>query len=344
MIWNSISDSLQKKGFVPSSKEAKTAEFLIKVTDDKKMYICSIIKNVRGTDITADVIVESAEELQRKFLLSGYMDVSVMHIIITDRDEDVRMLEEKGIQFWIVDVRSQKFMVFENQTENYFGIREVIEDALLNEAGIPQKLPLREYISGNFAPIVTILIIIINIGVFVWCEVFATSEQAEYIVSKGVLGYEYIYEGKEYLRFITSMFLHFGFLHLANNMFMLAIVGNRVERWIGHIRLLMVYFISGFGGGIASVIYHMLQEQDIVSAGASGAVYGVIGAMLVMILKYQDKEFDIRYIFFVLLLLVCGSVQEGVDFAAHIGGLVVGIVSAFALSTGDNEAELNINK
>ena len=85
MIWNSISDSLQKKGFVPSSKDSKTAEFLIKVTEDKKMYICSIIKNVKGTDITADVIVESAEELQRKFLLSGYADVSVMHIIITDR-------------------------------------------------------------------------------------------------------------------------------------------------------------------------------------------------------------------------------------------------------------------
>lgn len=344
MIWNSISDSLQKKGFVPSSKDAKTAEFLIKVTEDKKMYICSIIKNVKGTDITADVIVESAEELQRKFLLSGYTDVSVMHIIITDRDEDVRMLQEKGIQFWVVDVRSQKFMVFENQTENYFGIREVIEDALVDEAGIPQKLPFREYIRGKFAPFMTILMIIINVAVFVWCEFFCTVEEAEYIVSKGVLGHEYIYEGHEYLRFITSMFLHFGFLHLANNMFMLAIVGNRVERFIGHMRFIMVYLASGFGGGIASVIFHMLQGQDVVSAGASGAVYGIIGAMIVMIFKYQDEEFDIRHIFLVLILLTCGSIQEGVDFAAHIGGLIVGSVSAFALSTGKDEFEFDLDE
>lgn len=340
MVWNNISESLQKKGFVPSSKDSRTAEFLIKVTEDKKMYICSIIKNVMGTNITSDVIVESAEELQRKFLLGGYTDVSVMHIIVTDRDEDVKLLEEKGIQFWVVDVRSQRFMVFENQTENYFGIREVIEEALTSEDGNIQKLSFGERRINTFVPFVTAILVIINAIIFFVCQ--GTSPDAEMFMSKGVLGHEYIYVHKEYYRFITSMFLHFDFRHVATNMFMLAIVGSRVERWIGHIRFIMIYFISGFGAGIASVIYHMMIMENVVSAGASGAVYGIFGAMLVMIIKYQDEEFDLRQIFMVLILLVFGSIEEGVDVAAHIGGLVIGIVSALALSMGKGESEVEV--
>lgn len=336
MIYRVIAESLQKKGFVQSSGNPDTAEFLIKVTEDRVMHICSIIKNIKGNHITAEVISESSRQLERKFLLSGYSDVKVMNIIVTDKDEDCGMLQEQGTRFWIVDMRTLRLMIFENQPEDYFSLRNRIEQTLIERAQEENNSPL-SYFDRMKIPYVTAAIIFINIAVFLLCELIGSTEDIDLMIKMGALSHEFIYESHAYYRFITSMFLHFGFLHLANNMFMLAIVGTQLENVIGHLRFALIYLVSGLGAGVASVIFHMLLGENVVAAGASGAIYGIFGAMLVMIIRNRHDNFMLRRILVVIFLLIFGSIQEEIDFAAHAGGLIIGIIAGFSFSSGLGE-------
>lgn len=336
MIYDIISDTLEKRGFVQSSGNPETAEFFIKVTEDKIMHICSIVKNIRDTHITADIVSESTKQLERKFLLSGYNDVKVMNIIVTDKQEDVAKLEEDGTKFWVVDIRSARLMIFEKQPEDYFGIRKKLEEAIIGHPDENKDSETSWILKGNI-PYITVGLILVNVLIFIICEIVGSTEDVELMINMGALGHDFIYEDHEYYRFITSMFLHFGFMHLANNMFMLAIVGSQLENAIGHLRFVLIYVISGLGAGIASVVFHMLLDESVVAAGASGAIYGVFGAMLIMIIRNRHDEFMVKRILIVVFLLVFGSIQEEIDFAAHVGGLVVGMISGFALGMANKE-------
>lgn len=339
MIWDAISEKLMQQGYVQSSRDTRIAEFLIQVTEDKKMNICSIIKNVNGTHVVASQIVESAKQLERKFLLSGYRDVTVMHIIFTDRNEDVSKLEKENIQFWLVDMNALRLMIFENQPDDYCGLKNVIENAVRNynyEDVVKKK---KSYITKNM-PFITIVLIAINVLIFLVCEKFGSTENTGFMIDMGALDYRLISENHEFYRIISCMFLHFGFAHLVNNMFTLGVVGVEIEKWLGHLRYLLIYFISGIGASVASLAYHNFFGEDVVSAGASGAIYGIFGALIVMIFKNRMSDTDKGRVIFVIALLVLGSFQENVDFAAHIGGLVVGMITTFAMSvSGHNIGE-----
>lgn len=336
MITDIITDSLMQQGYVQSSRDRRTAEFMIKVTDDRKMYICSIIKNYDGTHVMAEQIVESAKQLERKFLLSGYSDVSVMHIILSQQDEDVEMLEAGGVNFWIVDLRTGRLMIYENQPEDYASLRGVIEKGLMDSGKQTEmgRSPGRWSYSLKNLPFVTIAIALVNIVVFILCEIIGSTENIDFMVKAGALNYELVFQNGEYYRMFSSMFLHFGFEHIVNNMFSLYIVGEKVENWLGHLRFVCVYLISGFGASVVSLIYHMLMNDNTISAGASGAIYGIFGAMIVMLVAMRNENNDISMsrIGIVVALLILGSIQEEVDFAAHIGGFVVGLISTMAFA------------
>lgn len=336
MVWDAISEKLIQQGYVQSSRDRRIAEFLIQVTEDKKMNICSIIKNVSGTHLPASQIADSAKQLERKFLLSGYSDVNVMNIIFTEYDEDVRTLEDENVNFWIVDMQELRLKIFENQQDDYCGTRNVIERALINYGNdINSNDRKREISRPANVSFVTGALVIINILVFIICEIKGNTEDGGFMVGMGALNHRLVSEYHEYYRLITSMFLHFGVTHITNNMLSLALVGSQIEKWLGHLRYGLIYLISGLGGGVASLAYHRMVGENVVSAGASGAIYGLFGAMLVMMLKNKGNKNAGRSARLTFLLLIFGSFQNNVDFAAHIGGLVVGLIITFAMMPGE---------
>lgn len=175
----------------------------------------------------------------------------------------------------------------------------------------------------------TILLIAINVIVFFALSFFGMTEDAEYMLEHGAMYVPYMLEGEGYYRLFTSMFLHFGIDHLANNMVMLGAIGWNLEYEIGKIKFLIIYLGSGLAGNILSAFGDLMTGEYAVSAGASGAVFGIIGALLYVVIRNKGQTGTISgrgLVFMVILSLYYGFTSSGVDNLAHIGGLIAGFV------------------
>ena len=184
-------------------------------------------------------------------------------------------------------------------------------------------------------PIITIGIIAINILVFVWLSFFGMTEDGSYMLEHGAMFVPLVLGNHEYYRLITSIFLHFGFAHLMNNMVMLFFLGSILEEEIGSFKYLLLYFVSGVAGNILSAFMDLKTGEFVISAGASGAIFGVIGALLIIVAKNHGRlrTLDGRgMVFMVVCSLYHGFTSTGVDNMAHIGGLLSGILLADILS------------
>ena len=126
----------------------------------------------------------------------------------------------------------------------------------------------------------------------------------------------------EYYRLVTVMFVHASILHILFNMYALWIVGPALERWLGRIRFATLYLLSGIGGATASYVFNSPIQP---SVGASGAIFGVFGATLIVA---HRMHYDVRWLLglIVINLLLPVVVPGTIDWRAHVGGLVVGIV------------------
>ena len=125
---------------------------------------------------------------------------------------------------------------------------------------------------------------------------------------------------------LTSAFLHGSFLHIAFNMYVLFALGPVLERVLGHGRYLVLYLVSAVGGGVASFWF---SDVNAVSVGASGAIFGLMGALVV---AGKRLRYDVRQVLILLAInLVIGFIAPGVDWRAHLGGLVTGALVAAVL-------------
>lgn len=132
----------------------------------------------------------------------------------------------------------------------------------------------------------------------------------------------------QWWRMFTSLFLHFGIIHLAFNMLVLANIGPFMESLSGRVSYLILYIVSGIGGGVASLAWH----PTIVSAGASGAIFGLYGGLLGFLLRHRNvlpretlQPLSKGALTFVGYNIIFG-LRPGVDMAAHLGGLAAGFL------------------
>ena len=174
-------------------------------------------------------------------------------------------------------------------------------------------------------------IIIINVIVFIAVELTGGSDDVTHMLNWGAEYAPIIREQGEYYRLFTCMFLHFGLAHLGNNMLILFFVGGYLERAAGKIRFLLIYLLGGLGGSCVSYYMDIVHEQAAVSVGASGAVFAVIGGMLWVLLYHKGRVEDLtvkKMAFMAALSLYFGFTSTGVDNSAHVGGLIIGFLSA----------------
>ena len=175
----------------------------------------------------------------------------------------------------------------------------------------------------------TIILAVINVIVFFVLSFGGMTESATYMLERGAMFVPYVVENGEYYRFFTCMFLHFSFSHLLNNMVTLVFMGRNVELTVGKIRFLIIYFLSGLGGSVLSFAGELATGEYVVSAGASGAIFGLTGALLALALinRGQAGQFSLRdMILMIVLSLYLGFTSQGVDNLAHVGGLIIGFL------------------
>lgn len=322
-----------------------------KLNDDTK--VVSLIKqigsvlyivNIINIDKIENLLDYKAEIKQRASIIDAE------HIIIinisasanisdikADIDEEFMPNEKVHIIEWIVDLNNKELIV--NQTDKILNIQELIKLSLNSEQSeniLSDELQLdklQKEIQINTAlkpesndTYFTFLLMIINI--IIWAVLSFESRNTnkyEFLLKVGANSSEFVFQQKQYYRLLTSMFIHIDFLHLLSNCFALYLFGNRLEKYFGKTVFITTYIISGLYGSLMSVI---LSPYSI-SVGASGAIYGLIGAVLALTQKSKKKVDGLSlYIISIMLLLGLGFgfLNPQLDNYAHIGGLIAGYI------------------
>lgn len=195
----------------------------------------------------------------------------------------------------------------------------------------------RKNLSAWKEKIVTIGFVAINIFLFI-ASVFC----GDLLYNEGAFSLRYLLQDGQWWRLITSMFLHADADHLAGNMLMLYLAGELVEKYVGKRRFAILYFFSGISGSILYAVYEIMTGRYADSIGASGAVFGLIGALFVIVVRHRGRYADItigRMVFMIAYMLYMGLRTSNVNNAAHIGGLLGGMVlTVFYMLIGNRES------
>lgn len=178
-------------------------------------------------------------------------------------------------------------------------------------------------------PIITMIIMLVCIIYFgIMFFRLKGDLSAANLVSYGATQRDLVKSG-EWYRLFTCIFVHGSILHLVFNMYALKIIGEQLESYIGKIRFILIFIISGLTGSLFSSIF-----SKYVSVGASGAIFGLLGAMLYFTYHYRlvlGNNFKTQILPIVILNLALGFFLTGIDVFAHIGGLVGGFFALMAL-------------
>lgn len=191
------------------------------------------------------------------------------------------------------------------------------------------------YPDDRYIPKATAALVLINVLIFAILEIIGDTGDGLFLEKYGALSVQSIEAGRTYVLF-TAMFLHFGFEHLVNNMFVLFFTGRYLEQETGAFWFTVIYILGGLCGNVLSLFNQYQSGGRIISAGASGAIFAVIGALTLLVLLRVGRLANMRrerIILMVALSVYQGYTTVNVDNAAHLaglcGGLLLGAVYAF---------------
>ena len=175
----------------------------------------------------------------------------------------------------------------------------------------------------------TAVIAAVNLIFFLISEIYG-----EKIYDIGACSPYMVLEQHQFYRLLTSNYLHYGWDHFFNNMVVFLVLGSSLEKIMGGVRYFILYTGSGLIGSLVSVFYYTSIGEDVLSAGASGAIFGITGALAAIFLFCRKRlgDFNGSGIF----LMIAGSIyhgfqSSGTDNAAHIGGCIGGFILVLLL-------------
>lgn len=206
------------------------------------------------------------------------------------------------------DFKEEGFELFLKITDDINKKNE--EEAKMNEDVFKMKKPYVTYSLIGINVFIFVLSMFINI-----LPLFAVNR---YFIVHG-----------EYYRLITGIFLHNGVIHLMCNMYSLYVIGTQLESFLGKIKYLIVYLLSGLAGSVLSIFF-----SNSFSVGASGAIFGLLGSLLYFGYHYRvylDSVIKSQIIPLIIFNLMLGFMLRGIDNWAHIGGLIGGVFSTMAV-------------
>ena len=276
-------------------------------------------------------------------------DVHVMNLIFFDEEEKAREIAGREYMCWLIDKQNFKLIIPKDSVEDFYGLKAILENWLIDtrsliDSGdmhaINEKLmtseereAYKEKSSKKPAP-VAVTLVIVNTLVFLTSVIIgniAANGENPFIAS-GRMDFDPVLTG-EFYRFISAMFLHSGAQHLISNMVLLYFMGEMVENRTGSVRFAIIYLFSGIMGNVVSYSYEWISGSRYTSVGASGAVYGIMGALLYLVIK-KTEGLNIPIKRMILLVAYCiysSFATSHIDYAAHIGGLVFGFAAALIL-------------
>lgn len=280
-----------------------------------------------GSCLSPEQYRHMKQQMREAFEKRGVGELHAMALMITGEPETARVLCEEERFCWLIDKTSGRLIIYEHQAVDFYGLKALLEEFLAarqNEDTLPEreKRGLRETLREM--PLMTALLVAANCVIFLIC-----TWDGGLLYNKGELLGLAVAKRGEYYRIFTSMFLHADAGHLFGNMLVLYAVGAMMERHLGRVGYLFLYFVSGTGAAAASV-WHQLRIGSLVgSIGASGAVFGLIGALLLLVIAGRGRFAGVtltRILLCIAYSLYSGFMTDNIDNAAHIGGCICGFI------------------
>lgn len=263
----------------------------------------------------SDFIFEEA----RQFLLTNYSKKVSLNIVIYS-DYNYEELKNKNFNKLIYSIKEEQVVYSDESCKPLV--------AIINSCN-KEKKSKREDVKHN---LITYILIIINILIYLMTSIISKNIYNIDLYTLVIFGAKVnslINNGQPW-RLITSAFLHGGLSHIVFNMYSLKIIGEQVEYIYGRCKYIFIYLISALGGSVFSYLFN----SDSISVGASGAIFGLLGAMITFGIRHKDKierDYIINLFKVVLINIFIGVTISNIDNSAHIGGLIFGIISAFLL-------------
>ncbi len=325
-----ITEWLLQRGYAPIDRE--TDGLLFREAEDR-VYVITLSYTSREDDLDAYVMIQRRVEFKLSTKLCK--KVECLHVVLNKDGifEDIeRKLLDKLTNVWLIAEDTGRVYIFEKQISEFDGLRLDLEGVTTAFCESNKEGSVLRVAPVNIAIIA--LNVLYYIAVMVIHRDILAVYDSEIMLSMGALSYD-TFVGGAWFQIVTSMFLHFGLTHLGNNMLLLAYTGYELEKRVGSIPYLLLYLGSGIVGNVLSLIYYHGQGTYVVSAGASGAIYGVIGALLVLLAITQVRTPSLsprRILIMIGITIYHGLTSTGVDNAAHIGGLLAGLLGGFLLS------------
>lgn len=291
--------------------------------DFDKFKLSRIVKQVKKKTLSLKVKV-----------LNIYTDVEDEKLL---SDNDVFLTKE-------ADINNPKLTsIFPNIVEKTERKEDGIEYFIKVTDSINKKNEKRskmaEKIFSYKMPSITYIIIGICVFLFIMMYIFGNGSESTSTLIKFGANYDLLTKSGEYYRLFTCMFLHIGIWHLLCNMYSLYIIGKEIENLYGKSKYLVIYVLSGLCGSILSIAF----SHNTISAGASGAIFGLLGALLYFGYYYRTylgATIRSSIIPVIILNLIIGLLTPGISNSAHIGGLVGGILVSMMVGVPDKSTKI----
>ena len=175
---------------------------------------------------------------------------------------------------------------------------------------------------------ITFIFLSIMIVYFIFITLMGGTTDVETLIKYGALFPPYIVEFNQYYRFITSIFIHIGVMHIFFNGYALYIFGPQIEKLMGPKKYLLFFLLTGIGGNLATFFFNFVS----ISAGASGSLFGLFGAFLYLIHRHGDMVTPQGRKSILQLLginLILTFAVPNISATAHIGGLIMGYLLSY---------------
>ena len=275
-------------------------------------------------------IIDSGCGVDKSMILTCGKDVKYISQLYIDENNEYDIEEAKVI----IDTKGKRIMMPETRTEEFVKICVDISEYInnyvsLNRESSNQKMDittLKENIK-YYIKSVPIILTLINIVIF-FVSYFFSDELFQQIMDNGALNWKKVLNDGQWYRLITSMFLHWDIDHIFNNMITLCVIGTFLEKIVGKKWVFISYFVTGIIAGLTSMVYNMRIGQDVYAAGASGAIFGIVGMLMALLITSRADGASIsgrRLLIYVVLVIWSGLSSSEIDNAAHIGGIFAGV-------------------
>ena len=282
--------------------------------------------------LTEDVYTSIKENFARSFKEKGFTNIHILTLVLCNEPEKMDAVFGNDSFSWYIDDNEKKLLIPNNHVEDFYGIKKKTEEFMQNTDNYIEKCEAgykdinKKSVKRSFRqlPFINVAIIVINILVFI-----LSAFMPEMLYNRGAFSFLLIQETKEYYRFLSAAFLHAGTDHLFSNMVMLFFLGNGLELRIGHVKYAILYVLSILGANLLSSVYEVYYGNLFLSVGASGAVFGIIAAVFILVIVQGGHWESItlpRMLLMITYSLYSGFVSENVNNAGHIGGFVAGLL------------------